>query len=429
MPYFTRKRKRFWIFVFCLSLTTVVVWGIYQNQEIEVIAPPISVIPPPPVLTPAVEPVAPPVIIAPPVAVRPVPLAPIIPPPPIKTKTLNYKFGISLGGLYSMNAKELDKKLSELTALGVGWVRLDIAWEEVQPKDSLHFEWSRLDRVVKALHAHNLKILPILGYTPKWARLPECATSDKCAPANVTQFGVFARETAKRYAPQGIHVWEIWNEPNLKAFWKPRADVSLYAKLLKESYVSIKSVDPSAMIITGGTGPSETKEGSIAPRDFLRQLYEQGARPYFDAVGHHPYSFPVTASRVESWSGWSQMVDTNPSLRSIMLANGDGEKKIWITEVGAPTGGPGAIATLDDFNFSQHPDHVTEELQVSIFKNALVQYEKYDWAGPLFWYTYKDLGVSKNTNENFFGLIRYNGSKKPAYEVFKSMIASSTPQK
>ncbi len=400
----------------------MVVVRVYYNREIEVTAVVPAPTPSVVIVLPAKQEVSP-VVVAP-VIPKPSP-SPIVP-PPVTAKILNYNFGISIGGLYSMNAKELDKKLSELTTLGVGWVRFDMQWEEVQPKDSLHFEWSRVDRVIKALDAHNLRPLPILGYTPKWARLPECVNSDKCAPANITQFGIFAREAAKRYSSQGVHVWEIWNEPNLKAFWRPEANVSLYAELLKESYVSIKSLDSSAIVMTGGMGPSDTKGGSIAPRDFLKQLYEQGARPYFDVVGYHPYSFPVTALTVESWSGWSQMIDTNPSLRSIMQENGDAGKKIWITEVGAPTGGPGAMATLDDFNYSQHPDHVSEELQVGIFKDAVLQYEKYDWVGPLFWYTYKDLGVSKNTNENFFGLVRYDGSKKPAYEVFKNMIASST---
>ena len=339
-------------------------------------------------------------------------------------ETLNYKFGISLGSsLYSLSEKELNKKFDDITSLGIGWLRFDISWEEIQPKDSVHFRWNGVDRIVSVANEYNLKLLPILGYTPKWARLAECANNDKCAPANIDQFGIFAREVAKRYSSQGVHIWEIWNEPNLKAFWKPEANVFLYAELLKESYISIKSVDSSAIVITGGLGPSDTKEGNIAPRDFLNQLYQYNAKTYFDAVGYHPYSFPATPSMVKSWSGWSQMADTKPSLRSIMRANGDEAKAIWITEIGAPTGGAGAIATISNFNFRQSPDHVSEELQVNILKDALIQYQKYNWTGPFFWYTYKDSGISTDTNENFFGLIRYDGSKKPAYEVFKNMIS------
>ena len=33
------------------------------------------------------------------------------------------------------------------------------------------------------------------------------------------------------------------------------------------------------------------------------------------------------------------MYQTSPSIRSIMVANGDSAKKIWITEFGAPTSG------------------------------------------------------------------------------------------
>jgi hypothetical protein len=74
-----------------------------------------------------------------------------------------------------------------------------------------------------------------------------------------------------------------------------------------------------------------------------------------------------------------------------------------MTEVGASTDGP-------------HP--VTEDKQAQIVEEAVQLRNSYSWAGPLFWYDYKDLGTNRATRENFFGLVRYDGSHKPAYDSF-----------
>ena len=42
------------------------------------------------------------------------------------------------------------------------------------------------------------------------------------------------------------------------------------------------------------------------------------------------------------------------------------------------------------------------------------------WLGPILWYSYQDAGTTPDTHENFFGLVRFDGSKKPAYSVFAS---------
>ncbi len=32
----------------------------------------------------------------------------------------------------------------------------------------------------------------------------------------------------KRYAPKGVKVWGVWNEPNLTNFWSPKPDPAAY---------------------------------------------------------------------------------------------------------------------------------------------------------------------------------------------------------
>lgn len=336
--------------------------------------------------------------------------------------------GISVGATLSwMNERELNAQLDDYVALGVEWVRHDIGWNQIQEKGSSSYNWTAIDRVVRAVHSHGLKLLPIVGYTPSWARSDGCTTFS-CAPADVTEFANFARAVTARYGPQGIHVWEIWNEPNVRQFWGPEPDVAAYVAVLKAAHDAIKSVDPDAIIVSGGLAPAATRSGSIAPIDFLTQMYELGAQPYFDAFGFHPYSYPALPSYKASWNAWAQMSTNEDNLRGIMVTNGDATKQIWMTEYGAPTGGPGAGATLGNYNFSNSPDHVDEALQARMVSDSMTLWRKESFAGPLFFYSYKDLGVAPTTNENFFGLLRYDGSRKPAYDVLKQLIASSTPQ-
>jgi hypothetical protein len=316
----------------------------------------------------------------------------------------------------------MSKRLDDMLSLGTGWIRFDIDWSSVEYTKGV-FDWSEIDRLVNYANQRNIKILAILDNTPEWAREPGCF-SDKCAPANLQDFADFAKKVVQRYSVKGLHDWEIWNEPNTIAFWKPVPDVKKYTELIKLVYVSIKSADSSANVMVGSMAPAATSADNISPIDFLSGIYSNSGRDYFNSVSFHPYSFPVIPSYNAPWNAWQQMSNTKTSLRSIMLENGDSSKKIWITEFGAPTGGPGGIADIGNYNFSVNPDHVTEDLQSKIFEDAWSLVSSYTWSGPLFWYSYKDLGITMDTIENFFGIIRYDGTLKPVYNTIKNILQS-----
>ena len=348
----------------------------------------------------------------------PAPVSPLSPSP----QSLNYGYGISMGDtLPAKSDEQLNKIFDDFVALGIGWVRMDISWSDIQNAGSTVYDWPLVDRVVAAATLRNIQILAVIGYAPMWARASGCSTEVNCPPTDPAKFAAFAKEAAKHYGPKGIHSWEVWNEPNIVNFWQP-VSAAGYAELLKQTSVAIKSVDSSAVIITGGLSPAATNGTNLAPIDFLEQLYKLGVGKYFDAVGDHPYSFPAPASYEASWNAWSQMSATPKSLRSVMVANGDSAKSIWLTEYGAPTGGPGALAEVGNYHFDLSPDHVTEELQSFIMGDAIVMNRQYTWTGPMFWYSYLDHGTSQNTVENFFGIIRTDGSKKPSYSTLQTLI-------
>lgn len=341
------------------------------------------------------------------------------------TPALNYEYGISVGETFnSLSDNELQKRLDDIVSLGLGWLRVDFDWSSIQPQNAELFNWTAIDRLVTEAHKRNIKVLPILTYTPMWARSKKCPHTDKCEPNDPRQFAAFAKASAERYTPKGVEFWEIWNEPNMGFFWSPAASPEYYVQVLKAAYTEIHSVNPNATVISGGLGSISTKNGNIAPRDFLERMYIAQGKSYFDGVGVHPYSFPASPTNYKSWSLWSQMNETEWSLRSIMIDNGDSAKKLWPTEFGAPTNGPGNVAESNEYSFWRSPDHVTEAYQALIFQEAIAETRENDWDGPLFFYSYKDRGIDTSTVENFFGLLRFDGSKKPAYTTLKNELTN-----
>jgi hypothetical protein len=304
--------------------------------------------------------------------------------------------GIAAGGAIQFHsASDRSRELDGLQALGARWIRFDIAWSDIQAKGPNSYDWSRYDAVIEGASSRHLDVLGMIGYTPGWAA-PSGATSDKFPPRDIADYARFAATAVRRYAPFGVHVWEIWNEPNIAEFWKPAPRLDQYAAMLEQSYAAIKAVDPSAIVLTGGTSAAKTTSDSISPVDFLRGLYADGAGRSFDAVAAHPYSFPAFPSDYEPSSAWSQMDRTMPSLRSVMVDHGDSSKKIWATEFGAPTSDAA----------------VTEAQQAAMIIQAYAIFRSAPWAGPLFVYTYRD-------NEDLFGLLRNDGSRKPSWGALR----------
>ena len=333
-------------------------------------------------------------------------------------------YGISGGGNWvGLSDAELGSRMDGLVDLGVSRLRIDLSWYAVQSIDNVHYKWDPYDKIVALANAHGIKILFILNLTPPWARPADCTASAHCHPADPNLFATFAAAAVTHYAPLGVHAWEVWNEENRQGAWQPMPDPAAYAALLKAAYAAIKAKDPSAVVLNGGLGSISPGKPDIDPVLFLQRLYENGAGASFDALSDHPYSFPVLASYTASWNAWQRMIGEGlDGLRGVMLANGDTTKKVWITEFGAPTGGPGPAADVGAYNLTGHPTHVSEALQSAIMNDVLTQYRQLSYAGPFYWYSYKDNGTSTDTVENFFGLVRADGSKKPAYDTYKYLI-------
>src|SRR5436190_16952314 len=129
--------------------------------------------------------------------------------------------GISTGQyLVGLDATTLGNVLDAYVTQGATWVREAIAWASIQPTNSSTFSWTAWDGLVTACNSRGLKIIATILGSPAWARpTTYAAGSTGSPPDSATTFGTFCTAAATRFSAS-IKTWELWNEPNLKNFWR-----------------------------------------------------------------------------------------------------------------------------------------------------------------------------------------------------------------
>ncbi len=273
----------------------------------------------------------------------------------------------------------IGRKLEAMQGLGVEMIRLDIGPDQQQVE------------AVRRARAAGFAVLGVV-YGP---REPEA-------------YADWIEQVVRRFSPMGVHHYEIWNEPNLTVYW-PTADdpeqaTSEYMALVRAAYPRVKAADPESTVLVGALSRREYVGGR--PNDWVAAMYEMGLKGNFDAISVHPYTDPDAPGEDTSAAlVWRQVFgpwsDRNPSVRDLMVQNGDGDKKVWITEFAAPTGG--------DLG-----SPVDETRQAEILRAAIALSRRHDWIGGFLWYSLRD---AVDGSEQF-GLLRADWSPKPALAHF-----------
>src|ERR1019366_2309529 len=282
------------------------------------------------------------------------------------------QIGIAEPDLIAKPARVQASELAAMKAIGIVSIRLEADWSSVQARGPKKFRWAPLDRVVRSVRAAGMSVDLIIDGCPAWAARAGTSGDVSPTPARPAAFARFAGEVAARYAPTGVRMFEIWNEPNSAGFWSPKPNPAAYTADLKAAYASIKRADRSAFVVSGGLAPEVNDGTNINAITFLQDMYAHGAKGSFNAVGYHPYSYPALPDSYQSWSGWSQMGQTRPSIRSVMTSHGDSRKQVWITEVGAPSSGP---------------DRVGQAAQGTDLSQAIANTRNTSWIGGLYLYS------------------------------------------
>ncbi len=279
---------------------------------------------------------------------------------------------------------------------GVGFVRLDFLWDDVQPaKDRWNFE--KYDRLVEVLSKNGIKILGLLNYNTAWG-----GDNWNSAP-DADLFAVYAKAMVSRYKNK-VKYWEVWNEPNQDIYWVPQDGMKAYTALLKKTYPLIKAEDPSAVVLLGGLS------GDAALS--LNEVYAHGGRNSFDVVNFHPFENPLDPEAI------SKMKKTYEAVYHTMEKNQDGKKPIWLTEIGCP-GIPLGKETKDWW-LGANPDTSQQAAWVEkIFGEPL------EWPGvkKVFWAFFRDTPDHFLTGTDYFGLLQEDFTAKPAFGAYQRLTA------
>ena len=142
---------------------------------------------------------------------------------------------------------------------------------------------------------------------------------------------------AARYRGR-VLAYIVWNEPNLAIEWEGQPpDPAGYVSLLCAARSAIHAADPEALVVSAGLAPTNhTDTSALDDRLYLQAMYTAGAAGCFDILGAHPYGFaypPDDPHDAHDGLNFARLAD----LRAIMVAEGDGDKPIWATELGWTT--------------------------------------------------------------------------------------------
>lgn len=272
---------------------------------------------------------------------------------------------------------------------GVRWVRAEIHWSVVQPDPGGALDFSAYDSMIAAYRERGVQVQAILTYIPPaygqdWDEIE-------------AGFERFATEAVRRYASQGVHHWEIFNEPNLTGYgWLSegeavRENLPNYVRLLAIGNRVVRDEDPDGFVLIGGIA-SEQHRG-LALEETMDVVYGYDAGDCFDIMAFHPYGYQ------------NRFADARNRVQETLDAHGDGDKPVWFNEYG-------------------WTDYRSMDLSVNdtVATNPMMAvFDQRDTADALFWFSAKD--YSRRASAPTFGLADFDGNKRASFDTFKALVA------
>jgi hypothetical protein len=232
------------------------------------------------------------------------------------------------------------RSLELLRAAGVGWIRQQFAWLEIERDAKGDFldrkwnqsAWANYDNIVDLAVAHGIEVIARVDTSPAWARPGN--DWDRSPPDRDEDFGDFVFALADRYRGR-VRAYQVWNEPNLAIEWgRQPPDPAAYARLLRVAHARIKQADPEAIVLTAAMAPTiEESDQALNELLYLQRLYDAGVQGAFDVLAVQAYGLRSGPDDHRLSSG-----DVNFSraslVRELAVRNGDAARPIWATEIG-----------------------------------------------------------------------------------------------
>ncbi len=272
-----------------------------------------------------------------------------------------------------------------INAAGIKQVRDEMFWHEVERKKGVYIIPERFLKNLDYSVAAGLDTLIILDYGNPLYEEGNAPTKRK----SIKAFGRYCYTLAKELKGK-VKYFEVWNEPNVDGFWRPRHDAKAYVRLLKKAYASLKKGNPEATVL------GITLAGLDEP--FLNEVLDAGGYKHLDVVSIHPYCAPASPEE-------AKIFERLEHFREICSRYGK-PKPIWLTEIGWPTNIGGGV---------------TEERQAEMLARMYLLSLTVPYIPTVFWYWFGPDGPDKEWAEDRFGILHADYSPKPAYVAYRTL--------
>jgi hypothetical protein len=300
-----------------------------------------------------------------------------------------------IAGIVHAGHTNTPEEYALLEKLGVIRILRTFNWSDIEPVQG-QWNFDSYDRYVDTAGEAGKKVLGILAYDVKWIH-PDRKEHKYIPPDKIDLFLEYVRQTVTHFQGR-VDAWCIWNEPNFQ-FWTGSRDEFLV--LARRAADAVREADSEVTLLGGAFN-----RGIFSlPKAYIRGLFESGAMEKTDAVAFHPYELnPVRTLKLYR------------KFRALVAPYGFTER-IWITEVGYPTGGWYPTKTTE----KKFPAYV-----VKTFVNLAV-----NGAKNILWYQLFDpINRKKSNSEDFFGLVRstddYTSKGAEAFRLCALYIAGTT---
>ena len=330
-----------------------------------------------------------------------------------------------------VNRDALEGQARELAAAGAGWVRVEIRAEHDAnaPGGPGYIDYRKFDWFIKeCAPKYGLKVLLLLG-----SGLLDHSTTDPASSFTrinddenradgtnnyIRLYTERAKQVADHYG-DAVAAYEILNEPNISDILHSESGGKVvemaperFGALLTEVYNAIKPSHPRIPLIVGGLlyGFRSQIGTGKADVDYLYVLYRtERVRGFKAARGRFPWD--GVASHAYYVGTPRQIIDHYYQLHDVMRNAGDGDNKIWLTEIGIP----GTPPSLEPGFLAAKP--TKSELDQAGFMRELFTLLRGDARrviANVFWFKYEDFPFGQGYAE--LGLVRLPISQRGAYE-------------
>lgn len=266
-----------------------------------------------------------------------------------------------------------------LRASGVDYVRTDFNWELTE-KAAGQYDFSVYDRLLGRLKAARIRPFFVLDYGNKLYE-NGAPKSEKAQNA----YAKWADAAVTHFRGEEI-VWEIWNEPNIDNFWKPKADPFAYASLALKAAKMMRGADPNCRIVAPGT--------SRIDEAFLKRVLTPELLGLIDGVSVHPYRASGPETVVKDYERIKEII----SLR-------------------APVGRENLPIVCSEWGYSTAPSTGVNEERQAMYLVKLWLLSAASGSPVSIYYDWKDDGPNPNNIDHRFGIVNANLGRKPAYDA------------